>query len=194
MIALKRSSQVSSLNQDEYIISVLDRSRLMIGSLARKSFAEFDDLYQQAAVIVCEIVKRDGGATRPIGYMRTAIKYRLFDYLFHRPSIKPEISLDLSTGLNRSPFSDIIPEPGPIHRDEARDDRRTEVLYAALHRLHLEEQAHMQKAYGIATFDPWTASDRPANPARAYKDISSGALRKLRSNRDLAAAVLEVRS
>jgi len=196
MIALKRSSQVSSLNQDEYIMAILQEARPNIIRLAQKMRIDFDDAYQQAALVLCRVFAR-GDNQMPQGYYWRAMRleiigtYGAIRYSNRVKSVQNTISIDLASGPDHTPLADFLVQPEPAPCDDGRNDPRAKVLYAALRRLHKEEQLEIKDRFHLHDFQP--ESPQPANWSRSIGSIRSNAFYHLRRDKRLA-AILEVRA
>ncbi|GHO51513.1 hypothetical protein [Ktedonospora formicarum] len=172
---------------------LLSNASAMLANLARAFNAEFDDLYQDAAVLALEMSPRLNTMSNPCPYFMRAVRFHLID-MYYRGRPSSPLSLDVPMYNDSAvTLADTLAAPDATintYSDEYQNERDL-ALYAALRQLPLEEQAYMRKAFDLNAFQPappcWPC------PAPRYDrrsdNVRTSALKRLRKNEALATAL-----
>ena len=179
------------MSRDEIILEALRQARPMLLRIAARYEIDFDDLYQESAMLVTEIVHTRLPATNnPYRYLQTAMRLNAYDVIRALRHNMKSLDKPFDDG---SDLADTLEIPAIELVDEKREDRRRAALYRALRRLYLEEQQYMREVHKLYGFDPlppdWT---RKPDYTRSRSVMSNRVMRCLRRDKELASAILEV--
>ena len=187
------------MSRDELVMDCLRYATPMIQRLACDWREDFEELYQEAAVVVLTMWQEGKFAEpKPLAYAKRAIRWELMNKYIDRPSarkfrtsIHPQISLDAPLSEESDDtLADLIPDSGPIANDETRQDQRSQALYNALWKLPLEDQAYLREVYQLNAFLPrWLDYSRKPNYNRKRQNMGRAGFYRLRRDKELAAAL-----
>jgi len=171
------------------IVEMLQQARPMVSNFARNYHLEFDELMQEAALVVVETGPKIPADAHPYAYLQSTIRYHLLALIQRRHLATASLDEPLSSE-SAATYADMLAAPEPVAYDEPREDQRQEALYTALHTLPLEEQQYFREVYALNAFNPsppnWPCS---ANYNRSRKTMSMRAFSALRRNAALREVV-----
>jgi DNA-directed RNA polymerase specialized sigma24 family protein len=151
---------------------------------------DLDDVKQEIALIIIETLPRIPDTSGNVhGYLHRTIKNHFLSRYDEKRSHKPLHVLSLDEPYPSYPEitrADMLAAPSDVPQDDTQQIQREQALYAALRRLHKEEQEYVRRVYGLHAFTPWgKRTPRERNPIA----ICQTTYRKLRKDAVLVAAL-----
>ncbi len=148
---------------------------------ARTYGFEYDDLYQDAALLAIEIVLK-----RPYikasNYLTRAIHLELIDKVEKWQRAIWPLSLDMAMGDDEETVGPWLIDK-PRRTGDRKSARKARVLYEALAKLHPEEQAYFKRVYELHNYN----GPEQVETTRRRDYIMRNGYAKLRRDRRLAA-------
>jgi DNA-directed RNA polymerase specialized sigma24 family protein len=167
------------------IPAIIEALLSTITRLASVYVIDGDDLAQDLAI---DILEHPRPVENPIPYYRVVLRHMAIkrSYL---PSIR---SLDMPVYRDcETPLGETLPAP-PEAPDHTRTDRRTDVLYAALRKLPLEEQMYLREVHHLNAYNPVPVPGQRPNYDRSRHTMSQQVYPRLRNDQQLSHDILEV--
>ena len=184
-----------AVNKDDLIVTALSNATPMLHRIAcdlgHFLGYDFDDLYQMAAVLLLENFDKVQWDNKPVALLARMLRCDLVNSLRVRLQV---MSLDAPLGdeEDSGTLLDVLVVPGPVEKDEQKEDNLTSKLYAALKRLPLETQMYLRRVNDLNAYNPVLpvegryAGQRP-NYDRSGSALSAQGYRALRTDKVLAA-------
>ncbi|HLZ61566.1 MAG TPA: sigma factor [Ktedonosporobacter sp.] len=176
---------------DLFLLESLRQAAPMLQHLACWYRVDFEDLYQDAAVVALE--RAEQARVRGRAWLHATLRGEALNTITRK---RGPIALQLDMAINEE--GDRLPStleaPPPVVVDEQREDTRTLALYEALWRLPLEEQIYLQRVFRLEAFHP-RPNDftyrRQTSQHRGRNSVSASVFKRLRRDRKLSATILE---
>jgi DNA-directed RNA polymerase specialized sigma24 family protein len=122
----------------------------MVYNFSRKFTLEFEDLMQEAALIMLKVWPKIPPEAPIKAYLHGSVKRRLYKILRHKEDM---LSLDMPvTEDSQETFADML--QAFVEQDTQRADHVAKVVHTALRKLSLEVQLHTMTFYGLNSYKP----------------------------------------
>lgn len=176
-------------SNEQIILDLVQHFTPLAKNLARDWNLDLDDVKQDIAEIIIEVLPRIPEPSNVKGYLHRTIKNRFLSRYDERRTHKPAHVLSLDAPHPDYPDisrADSLEAPADVTCNDTRQVERERALYTALRRLHKEEQEYLQRVYGLHAFNP---RGKRTPRERKAEIICATAYRKLRHDARLAAAL-----
>lgn len=175
---------------EQYILELTRHFTPLAMRFAQGWSLDLEDVKQEITLVIIETLPRIPDKSRNVeGYLHRTIKNHFLSRYDEKRSHKPLHVLSLDEPHPNYPEitrADMLAAPSDVPQDDTQQIQREQALYAALRRLHKEEQEYIQRVCGLHAFTPWgKRTPRERNPIA----ICQTAYRKLRKDAALAAAL-----
>jgi hypothetical protein len=138
--------------RNETVLEMFDGIRGMIYNFARRFHLEFDDVLQDAALIMLEVYPRiPADCTNAKAYLVGAVKRGLYKLLSHRGQETLSLDTPIASDATET-FADML--EAFVEQDSKRSELVTKTVHNAMHRLSLEVQLHTRDYYKLGSYDP----------------------------------------
>jgi DNA-directed RNA polymerase specialized sigma24 family protein len=168
----------------------LQHTANLLHSIAIQYGAEFEDLYQDAAVFLLERPEKLADM-RSIPNVKCFLRSWARNILYTRYHHScPVVSLDEPLDDDETLADMLAAPPDQADSDTTEQDRKTAALYAALRRLPLDEQQYMREVYALNAYQPAIYPPYPPEKNRLRTAVKSSVWRHIHNDAQLASEVL----
>jgi len=129
---------------------MLDELRGMIWNFARRFEIEFEDVLQDAALIMLEVWSRiPENCANIAAYMNRVVRSELYRRLRNEPTVSLDAPVSPESDTS---FADMLADF--VAQEDKRAEQVAKTVHAALHNLSLEVQLHTRDYYGLGDYSP----------------------------------------
>lgn len=161
----------------------------MLQNMATRYECDFDELYQQAYLVVLERLQSlPDNMTNLKAWLHSTIRLSIIHSIYYTD--RPE-SLDKPLNEdNGTTYGDLLAAPAEQQQDTSELDHKIEALYAALRRLPLDEQRYAREVFGLNAYQPIIYDYKTREKDRTRSTLCKALYRHLRHDPQLASEVL----
>ena len=177
--------------------TALQEAAGMLHNLAIKYDQDFEELYQEAAIILLERLQNMPQGVKNIkAYLHSSIRLRSLNRIKVHYQMQKSVrttSLDEPfTEDNDTTLADLLAAPPDLadQGDTTEADRKVAALYAALRRLPLDEQRYIREVFEMNSYQPVIYDYKTREKDRTRAATGQSAYHHLRTDTQLASEVL----
>ncbi len=138
------------MERDDIIVQMFHEFRPMIFNFARRFELEFEDVLQDAALIMLEVWSRIPAECANIGaYLNRVVRSELYRRLRRENTLSLDAPISADTTETFADMLEVF-----VEQDSRRSEQVAKTVHSALRTLSLEVQLHAIDFYGLGSYKP----------------------------------------